>query len=160
MMMEGISDATTPRMESLGSIGEDGSLQARQYMYRTATLDALLNPLGEGLGSTVFDSGYVTILWQLGWLGGGLYLGGLFWLVWIAIIAPSARPPDQFTAILAAVALGYVGLLAFGTEHIEVAGCVLWSFLGLVLASRRYHNSQEPATPPSSPAPADTPVPA
>ena len=149
-MMGEISDATSERVETLGTIGSDGSLAARQHMYQTATIDALMNPLGQGLGSAGFDSGYVTILWQLGWIGGSLYLGGLFWLVWTVVLAPTAAPPDQFTAILAATALGYMGLLVFGTEHIEVAGCVLWSFLGLILASRRYHERTAVAHPPES----------
>jgi hypothetical protein len=146
-MMGDISDATGDRVETLGTIGSDGSLAARQYMYQTATIDALMNPLGQGLGSAGFDSGYVTILWQLGWIGGSLYLGGLVWLVWRVVIAPAAAPPDQFTAILAATVLGYMGLLAFGTEHIEIAGCVLWSFLGLILASRRHHEQTADAPP-------------
>lgn len=140
-MMGEISEVASTRVETLGDIGDDGSLAARQGMYRTATINALVNPLGEGLGSERFDSGYVTILWQLGWVGGSLYLGGLLWLLWSAVLSPSAKPPDQFTAILAATALAYAGLLAFGTEHIGVAGCVLWSFLGLILASRRYHTA-------------------
>ena len=167
-MMGEISDAAGSRVETLGNIGEDGSLAARQYMYRTATIDALVNPLGEGLGGTVFDSGYVTILWQLGWVGGGFYLGGLLWLVWSLLLSPRSVLPDQFTAIAAATALGYVGLLAFGTVHIEVAGCVLWSFLGLVLASRRYHTAMEeleadppaPAPEPEAESAPSPPVPA
>lgn len=153
-MMSEISDATGDRVETLGAIGSDGSLAARQHMYSTATIDALMNPLGQGLGSAGFDSGYVTILWQLGWIGGSLYLGGLFWLVWREVVAPGAAPPDQFTAVLAATVLGYMGLLAFGTEHIEVAGCVLWSFLGLILASRRHHaRTQAAPTPAATDAP-------
>ena len=159
-MIGEISTVTSSRVETLGNIGSDGSLAARQYMYETATLDALLNPLGEGLGSIAFDSGYVTILWQLGWVGGSLYLGGFLWLLWSAVLSPSAVLPDQFTAILAATVLGYAGLLAFGTEHIEVAGCVLWSFLGLIIASRRYHAATTAVdagpTPTVAPAPART----
>lgn len=143
-MMSEISTVTTERIESLGNISDDGSLSARQHMYRTATIKALMNPIGQGLGSAGFDSGFVTILWQLGWIGGGLYLGGLAWLLWSVVLAPSAAPPDPFTAILAATVLGYVGLLAFGTEHIEVGGCVLWSFLGLIIASRRHHKHSSP----------------
>lgn len=156
-MMGEISDATSTRVETLDDLGSDGSLAARQHMYRTATVGALMNPVGDGLGSAGFDSGFVTILWQLGWLGGALYLGGLFWLVWRVVLSPSISFPDQFTAILAAIALGFFGNLAFGTVHIEVAGCILWSFLGLIPASQRYHRHR-PASGveqqfPSEPAP-------
>ena len=140
-MMGEISEVTGQRVETLGTIGDDGSLAAREGMYRAATIDALTNPLGEGLGSEIFDSGFVTILWQLGWVGGSLYLGGLLWLIWSAVLSPKAVLPDQFTIILAATALGYFANLSFGTEHVEIAGCVMWSFLGLIVASRRYHTA-------------------
>ncbi|MFO8100171.1 MAG: hypothetical protein R6T83_11205 [Salinibacter sp.] len=165
-MMSEISEVTGDRVETLGSIGDDGSLSAREDMYRTATIDALINPLGEGLGSEIFDSGFVTILWQLGWVGGSLYLGGLIWLLWSAVLSPRAVLPDQFTIILAATVLGYFANLAFGTVHVEIAGCVMWSFLGLIVASRRYHAAAEAphseAGPAAEPAPArpSSPIPA
>jgi hypothetical protein len=145
-MMGEISNTTGSRIESLRTIQDDGSLSAREQMYQTVTIKALMNPIGEGLGSKTFDSGYVTILWQLGWIGGALYLGGLIWLAWQVVLSPSTHLPDQFTTILAATVAGYLGLLFFGTEHVEVAGCVLWSFLGLIVASLRYAASDSGAT--------------
>ncbi|MFP4228437.1 MAG: hypothetical protein ACLFTE_06375 [Salinivenus sp.] len=153
-MMGEISQVTGERVETIGSIGDDGSLDARERMYRTATIDALVNPLGEGLGSDIFDSGFVTILWQLGWVGGSLYLGGLLWLLWSVVLSPRAVLPDQFTIILAAVVLGYFANLSFGTVHVEIAGCVMWSFLGLIVASRRYHSAVPTAETEGAPEPA------
>lgn len=135
------ADRTTDRLETLGNLDEDGSLQARQHMYQTYTIGALTNPLGAGLGSTGFDSGYVTILWQAGWLGSLFYLGSLFWLAWKVCRPRPGEKDDTFTIILSSTVISFIALMAFG-QAFGVVGSVLWAFMGLILAGRKYEDEK------------------
>lgn len=137
-----MADRTTERVETFANLSEDGSLIERQEMYQTYTIEALLNPLGAGLGSIAFDSGFVTILWQAGWVGSFFFLGGLLWLTW-KVIRPSSIT-DPFLVILSSVVMSYLFLMAFG-QAFGVLGCVLWSFMGLILAGRRHHRLADEA---------------
>ncbi len=130
-----IGNRTGDRFESFSNLEDDGSLQARQHMYRTATIDALLNPIGEGLGSTRFDSGLVTIIYQFGWLGSLLYLSGLFMLGKMIVFGGPASE-EKFVSLCAGVAVAYFALMLMGPQVVEIKGCILWSFSSLVLASR------------------------
>lgn len=134
-----IGDRTGERFETFSNLEEDGSLEDRQYMYQTATLDALLNPIGEGLGGGTFDSGFLTILYQLGWLGSLFYLGGLIMLMRTIIFG---GPPNEekFVALCAGIVIGYFALMLMGLQVTEAKGCIFWSMASLVLASRHYRN--------------------
>ncbi len=85
------------RLETIGSITQDGSFKGRIAIARYGARELLSNPLGTGLGSTglagrvntgeveaeaaIGDNGYFEILFALGALGGGLFFYG-FWLLW------------------------------------------------------------------------------
>ena len=138
-----IAETTGARLESFSSLQDDHSLTERQTMYQQVTGEVLFNPIGMGIGSALYDSGFVTILWQLGWFGGALYLGGLLWLLYNAVFLARPAPNDQFALIVMAVAIGYFTMLLFGREMIEETGAVLWSFLALVLAAHRHHQHQQ-----------------
>jgi hypothetical protein len=108
-----------------------------------------MNPIGEGLGSGVYDSGFVTILWQLGWFGGFLYLGGLTWILWTLVLRPGGAPPGSFETIVLSIIFAYFGMMIFGRQILEVVGCAMWTFIGLAFAARR-HRSNQPETPPDA----------
>ncbi len=85
------------RMQTIGSITEDGSFKGRIEIARYGIASLLGNPLGTGLGSTglagrvntgsmeaggvIGDNGYLEILMSFGLLGGACFFYGLF-LLW------------------------------------------------------------------------------
>lgn len=88
------SDRILDRMETLSSVTEDGSFQARTEFSAWAIGAVLSHPLGHGLGSTglagsrlgnstlvAFDSGYLQPLFVLGIPGSLLLVLGLYHLV-------------------------------------------------------------------------------
>jgi hypothetical protein len=135
-----IGDRTETRMQSFTEMGDDGSLNARRHMYQEMTGQALLNPIGEGLGGRTFDSGIINALWLLGWPGGFLYLAGLFLIVKDLLMGPVT---DKFATLAGGVALSYAALMLMATQTGGMKGCIFWSFVALVMASRRYYAEEE-----------------
>lgn len=135
-----VGDVAGERMASFTSLQDDGSLQARRHMYSTVTIGALLSPLGQGLAAKTFDSGFVTLIYQLGWLGSGLYLYGLFTLMHRVVL--QHRPTDdRFATLCAGIAVSFFLLMLMGPQVTEIKGCIFWSCIALVLASRVSNDS-------------------
>ena len=147
------------RAESLTNLDDDNSMQARMHLYEQGTLNAVLNPLGIGIGSLgtaarlqaggdeltsgalVFDSGVLAIPLTLGWPGTTLYLGGLIWMLLMALrITPSNA--DQFAVIGVAIVIAFMAMMVFSNQLKGVSGMMVWSFLGLALASKHYHQTR------------------
>lgn len=131
----GVGSATTERMESMQNIQSDGSFQARQRMYQTILFTALSNPIGYGLGSAHWDSGYVTIFWQLGWLGGALYLIG--YLLFARSLL-RVDPSDWFATVSFGIAVAFMVLMLLGSQHSGFNGLLQWTFLAMACASIQY----------------------
>ena len=148
-----VADRINERLETLTEIGEDNSFQARAEFYRETMPVALLNPDGEGFGSTgrstklsaeaggigelgenaAFDSGIMEIPFVLGWTGSILYLGGLTWLLSYAL--RSRNSEDFFAVASSSIATSILVLLIFNDTVKGVTGMLLWSFLGLAIAA-------------------------
>ena len=150
------TERVSNRAESLTDLDDDHSMQARMRLYEQGTLNAILNPLGIGIGSLgtaarlnagddeltsgalVFDSGVLAIPLTLGWPGTTLYLGGLIWMLLMALrITPSNA--DQFAVIGVAIVIAFMAMMVFSNQLKGVSGMMVWSFLGLALASKHYH---------------------
>ncbi len=135
-----IGDQAGQRMETMGNLENDGSLQARQYMYTTVGVQLLFNPIGQGLGARTFDSDFVTILFQFGLIGGIVYLGGLLMmLISVLRYTPSS---DRFAILASGIALAYFAMMLMGPQVVGIDGCVFWGCMALAVASRQYHEEQ------------------
>jgi putative inorganic carbon (hco3(-)) transporter len=91
------SERVSERLETLGSIADDGSFRGRIAIARYGISQVLKNPLGTGLGSTglagrvntgdveagalIGDNGYLSLLFSLGWIGGICFFAA-FRLIW------------------------------------------------------------------------------
>jgi len=130
-----IGSATSERFESMQNLREDGSFQARQRMYQEILVKAIASPIGHGLGSAHWDSGFVTILWQLGWLGGGLYLAGYFLTARSLLFIHSN---DRFAVFAFGISTTFLLLMLMGSQHAGFNGMLHWTFLAMVIASNAY----------------------
>ena len=150
-----VEERINARVQTFSNIGQDSSLKVREKSYRELLPQALLNPVGEGLGSIGvatklktsggelgrvenFDTGLLSIPWTLGWPGTLLYVGGLTWLLFYALRTRSQS--DFFATASQGIVIAALAQLVFGLALTGVVGMVLWSFLGLSLVAGRYHN--------------------
>ena len=139
-----VGEVTGERMESFSQLEEDGSMQARQYMYGIMLNELLTSPMGEGLGARTFDSDFVTILYQLGWLGGLFYLVGLAMMLY-AVIRHTPNT-DRFAVLVSGIAVAYFALMLMGPQVSEVKGVVFWCCMAFAVASRCYHEAEAEAS--------------
>jgi hypothetical protein len=101
-------------------------------MYRTTSARILTNPIGWGMGGGGFDSGIMTLFWNLGWPGGFLYLGGIALLVLNVL-----RESTFFGKIVGGVVAGYLIQFFAGSQLLgQVTGVLFWSLTGLAIASK------------------------
>lgn len=96
------SEKVNKRLQTLGSITEDGSFQGRLTIASYGFSAALRNPLGTGLGSSglagrvntgttegraaIGDNGYFSIILSFGWIGAFCFFYA-FYLVWARVHA-------------------------------------------------------------------------
>jgi len=150
-----VADTVNARLQTVSNLEQDTSFVDRLAFYQEFLPQALLNPVGEGLGSTglatklstpegelgelaVFDSGLMNILFVLGWPGSLLYVGGLVWLLFY-VFRGGGPGSDVFAAVSRAIAIAMLAQLVFGNSLVSLAGMIFWSFLGLALAARVHH---------------------
>ncbi len=146
--IEPFSTAINSRLQSLTSVNSDVSYNARSEGYNDALGMALQQGLGLGLGSSLAstalgsnDSGILTLLFSLGWLGTLPYLGGLLLLI-LSLFQGAATRSDAFASAAQAIVLS--GFVQIGLNNIMlgVFGIVFWGFLGIAQAAKRYYIHQ------------------
>jgi len=149
-----ITNRLGARFETFTNLSDDGSFIARVDMYQNAWLRTLTNPVGIGVGSIGtaqkmkvgktrnFDSGLLVIPYEFGWPGALLILFGLGMLV-LSAWRTQRRSGDVIASISTAIVLSTLALLVFKNSLTGASGAVFWCFIGLAVASLRYHLQQE-----------------
>ena len=141
--MEPFSEVINSRVQTLSNVEEDGSYQARQFVYKQLIEKALTEFLGEGLGSSnLADSGILPILLELGWLGAIPYLGGVILLLF-NLFQSSKAPLDSFISATRAICLSYLMMLLMGNTLTSSPGMIFWGFLGLAIGGHKYYQYQQ-----------------
>lgn len=144
------TDRVADRAATVTNLEDSGSLDARMKLYQSTTTDALLNPVGEGIGSfgtasklssdeiVSFDSGVLEIPFTLGWPGTLLYLAGLF-LMLKDVVLISKEDTDQFAVIASSIVIAFIAMMVFNNHLKGLGGMAIWSFLGLAVAAQQYY---------------------
>ncbi len=134
------------RLDTLSSINDDGSLNARLSGYRNLFDAALVEVIGQGFitpeNTLKNDSGIVKTLFSFGWVGILPYISSLLLLL-TRIFKGSERFHDSFVTVCNAVIIGViiqVGLIPIFEGSI---GMILWSFIGLRISAHKYHSSTQ-----------------
>ncbi len=137
--MEPFASTISSRVETLADINNDGSFQARQFLYNALIDDAITTYIGKGIGASGgFDSAVLVMLFDLGWVGSIPYIGSLILLV-ILIFKSPKKAKDIFASIIRAVILQSLLYLFAGATMKGASGMLLWPFLGMGLAGRSYY---------------------
>ena len=141
-----VAETLGPRLQTLGSIQDDVSFNARLEFYSSFAPQAFLNPVGEGMGSAGiatklgtsggelgelgnFDSGVMIIPFILGWPGALLYTAGLCWMLIQALIGNIRQ--DVFANVSQGIVVSVLAQLIFTNLLTGVTGMVFWTFLAL-----------------------------
>jgi O-antigen ligase len=150
------------RVSTLGSLSEDRSANERQQTFGEALPEALLTPLGHGLGSAgepsklaqpaqaftaAVDNGYLGLLYQVGPVGFALVLtamvGALGALVAARPRTDALRKRKQLTLAVVTTLL----LLAAATDvFYGILGVLLWFYIGHGVAVAELARSDVSAT--------------
>jgi len=136
--IEPFSERINERVETLSNLEEDGSAQGRQAIYRRQIGPALTSFIGEGIGSQKNDSAILDFLLHLGWLGTIFYLGGMLQIMFNLFQGSESRS-DIFAATSRAIAFSAVIQMLLGPVMLGVNGMILWGFLGIALAAKKYN---------------------
>jgi hypothetical protein len=143
------------RFQTFASIQNDASANDRLGTYNQNFFQAINDGVGKGLGGTLtvldngkivsiaFDSGVLDAVYILGWLGGILYLGGIL-LFLLTIIQNFQERLDEFAIASRAISLGALSQVLLGSVMIGPSGMVLWCFLAMYFAGRKYYQYQRP----------------
>lgn len=150
--IEPYSDIIASRIESFNSLTSDGSYQARASGYRELFGVAVFQIPGKGLGYVIKhssfgpnDSGILTLIFTLGVVGTSLYAGGLI-LLFLRSFQSSKVKDDPLFYVFRSISFAVIVQIGLGAVMLEVYGVVLWGFLGMAMAGRKYHqnNYQSP----------------
>mgnify|MGYP003406546248 CR=1 FL=1 len=141
--IEPFSSVISSRLESVSDFG-DGSLQGRLTGYENFVGLVLTQFLGKGLGSEMAfgmgsrDSGILTMLYSLGWVGTIPYLAGIVLLL-LKTFQVSQRHFDPFVTACLAISVGSLAQIGFNVATSGIIGTVLWGFLGMAMAANKYY---------------------
>jgi len=149
--VEPLASEIVPRLASLSETKDDGSYKARAAGYSELLDAALLETLGEGLAFQLQsgslgsrDSGVLTLMFSLGWLGTLPYLTGLFLMLY-TLFQTTASQLDEFALAARAIALGLLAQIGLNVSMLGVSGMVLWGFLGIGLSAAKYNTQLQRA---------------
>jgi hypothetical protein len=156
VQIDAVERIAMPRIMSLGQLGHDHSLRERLQLYGEFFDVAAGNIPGGGIGSTnlatklsnnghlnqlgVIDSGILEVMFVFGWPGSLLYALGIT-LTMVSALWGWHRGADPFVQSARAVVAAILVQIVFFNPLGGAVGMVFWSFLGLILAGRRFHDA-------------------
>ena len=140
--LDAFSEVIQGRLETFSNLEADNSASVRQYYFESQIGEALTSWLGQGVGGHVYDWGIFALLFNLGWLGTIFYVGGLLLLL-LKLYQGSESRADAFIGVARAVALATFALTPLQTPFTEIKGMILWGFIGIGLAGKKYYHYQK-----------------
>lgn len=141
LTLEPFSGVILDRIETFSNFEDDSSAKARQKTYQENFGLVLTSFLGQGLGGLKYDSNVLAMLLNLGWLGTLFYLLGLLILIF-SFFRGNESQFDPFLAAARAIILSVLVRIPLNSALLEISGIVLWSFLGMGIAAKKYYNHE------------------
>lgn len=137
--LDPFSEFIYSRFESLSNLEDDGSANARLDWFNTQINAALTSFFGHGIGGSSNDSGILSTLFDLGWLGTIFYLSGILMLLLHLFQGQGAKiRSDPFMSAARSIAVAIFTQIPFGQSHIGSQGMVLWGFIAMGIAAKKY----------------------
>ena len=140
--MEQFSGKLGERFTSFSNLEEDNSLSGRQEWFQSQIGTALTTYAGLGIGSGKQDSAILSTLFSLGWFGTICYVSGLLMLVY-KVFQTDNNSYNLILGTVRAIAMTCLVRIPVNITSIsEVGGIMLWGFLALAIASKKYYYHQ------------------
>jgi len=140
--MEQFSGKLGDRFATFSNIEEDGSLQARQRLFKNQMNYALTNFVGDGVGTPKMDSALLSGMISLGWFGTICYVSGLLMLVF-KLFQGGNNSDNLFLGTARAIVMTCLIRIPVNVSSIQGSGgLLLWGFLALAIASQKYYHHQ------------------
>jgi hypothetical protein len=144
--IEPFSQVISGRLDSLSNLDSDGSATARTETYDQLLVPALTNLFGYGIGNIpdlgrTLDSTILFMLFSFGWLGTILYASG-WMLLTFELFSGSQSNIDPLLSTSRAVVSAGCFMLFFASVMTGATGIVLWGFLSLGVAGKKYYRYQ------------------
>lgn len=124
------------RMETFSDLGHDESFGSRVDMYGELIDDSIQNPAGFGLSNqtmwhgTPIDSGIISTLFSLGWLGSLLFAAGV---LSIFLSRGASSNADTFVVASRAITIALVAQIVGGNSFIGINAAMFWTFSAVSL---------------------------
>jgi hypothetical protein len=136
--MEPFSTNLSKRFNTLSDLENDDSAQVRQRIYQDFFKYKIYNVLGDGLGVLeIADSGPMSLIVDLGWVGAIPYAGGLL-LCLISLFQKLKNYSDLFIKSCCGVLLKCSVIFLATRNTTGAPGVLLWGFLGIAMAGQKY----------------------
>ncbi|WP_263409632.1 O-antigen ligase family protein [Terriglobus tenax] len=138
------------RFSTFNHLGRDESFNERQDMYATLIKKVESDPFGHGLrnqeviGNLVVDSGILTMLFSLGWLGTAFYLTGVGWFI---LHKTQRAEDDTFAWTAKVICIAFLAQIIGSNLFVGSTGTFFWTFAGVALAAERWNQDHVPPTP-------------
>jgi hypothetical protein len=139
--VEPFSEKINQRLTSFSNVEEDNSAQARKETFNILIGQALTNFVGDGIGGGSIDSAFLSLLIYFGWLGTIFYMGGMLMLVF-TVFQGSEVSFDPFIGAVRAIVISVLVRLPVNNSILGASGLVLWVFLGMGMAAKKYYKHQ------------------
>ncbi len=146
--IEPFSEVIHSRLETFSNTQKDTSFAARTEAYSVAMGLAFSEFIGKGLGNVINiaelgsnDSGLLSILFSLGWLGTIPYMGGIL-LIFFSLFKASEGRFDSFFSASRAIALAIFAQIGLNSVLVSIFGVLLWGFIGISMAGIKYYAEQ------------------
>jgi hypothetical protein len=154
--IEPFSTAISSRLQTFTSGTQDISYAERTQGYNKLLSEAVTEFTGKGIGYVIKDmsigsndSGILTMLINLGWVGTLPYLSGLILLI-VSILRSREAAFDPFVSASRAIAIATFSQISLNNVMLQVFGMVLWGFIGLSMAARQYYAQKIVYRPPNN----------
>ncbi|MGC2508765.1 MAG: O-antigen ligase family protein [Candidatus Acidiferrales bacterium] len=133
------------RMDSFADLGHDESFGSRADMYGELINRSIENPAGFGLSnqtmwhSTPIDSGIISTLFSLGWLGSLLFGAGV-----LSIFLPrvASSNSDTFVLVSRAISIAILAQIVGGNIFVGINGTMFWMFAAVNLVGHRVSEAE------------------
>jgi hypothetical protein len=129
------------RFNTFTDLGHDDSFVSRIDMYGSLMNLSVHNPTGFGLSNqvnwhdTAIDSGILSLLFSLGWLGTLLFAAGLFHLLLMS--GWRFKDRDRSVVVAGSIVIALLAQILSGPIFVGVTGAMFWMFAGMHLGAVR-----------------------
>ena len=162
LVVPGVKDLITEKMETMANPAQDVSYQARIEGYQNAFAMLAHEPFGEGVGSPDIDhntmenddaigphdSLILELLYSLGWCGTAFYLAGVGLVTWRAFARSATNHP--FETSMKAVLVAFFAQCLLNDVVYGGVGFFFWSAGAMQLAAIAHAEKESPAEPAQS----------